>query len=316
MRNHLLVITICMLLCLALASCGGGSAADPAESGSPRTSTDQKPDQNPDGQAGAGDAVSDQSQESESSRETQNGDDKSKEAEDTTKDTAEVKEEAEVNTDKITINTQSSIRIEGTKTIYIDPFKRTRATHDADIIFITHAHYDHYDEPSLKNAAKEDSVIVCPASMLAEVTALNARDRKQDKDEDVIGMKAGEKTEVAKGITVEAVPAYNLNKNFHPKANGWLGYIITMDGVRYYAAGDTDAVPELENVKCDIAFFPVGGTYTTTATEAAAIVNTIHPAIAVPIHYGTIVGRAADADTFKAALDKDIQVVKKVEDAK
>lgn len=316
MRNHLLVITICLLLCLTLASCGGGSAADPAESESSRTSTGQKSEQNPDGQADAGEDVSDQSQESGGGKETQNGDDKNQEAEDTMKDIAEVKEEAEVNTDNITINTQSSIRIEGSKTIYIDPFKRNKATHDADIIFITHAHYDHYDEPSLKSAANKDSVIVCPASMLAEVTALNARGRKQDKEEDVIGMKAGEKTEVAEGITVEAVPAYNLNKNFHPKANGWLGYVITMDGVRYYAAGDTDALPELEDVDCDIAFVPVGGTYTMTAREAADLVNRIHPEIAVPIHYGTIVGRAKDADTFKAALDDDIQVVKKVEDAR
>lgn len=228
----------------------------------------------------------------------------------------ELTEETKVNTDNITINTQSSIRIEGSKTIYLDPFKRTETPHDADIIFITHDHYDHLDEPSFRNVANEDSVIVCPASMLAEVAGMNARGRNEDVDGDIISMEAGDTAEVAEGITVEAVPAYNISKNFHPKSNGWLGYIITMDGVRYYAAGDTDALPELENVECDIALVPVGGTFTETAAEAAGLVNKIHPAYAIPIHYGTIVGRAADADTFGAALDEDIKMVKKVKDAK
>lgn len=228
----------------------------------------------------------------------------------------ELTEETKVNTDNITINTQSSIRIEGSKTIYLDPFKRTETPHDADIVFITHDHYDHLDEPSFRNVANKDSIIVCPASMLAEVAGMNARGRNEDVDGDIISMEAGDTAEVAEGITVEAVPAYNINKNFHPKSNGWLGYIITMDGVRYYAAGDTDALPELENVECDIALVPVGGTFTETAAEAAGLVNKIHPAYAIPIHYGTIVGRAADADTFGAALDEDIKMVKKVEDAK
>ena len=229
---------------------------------------------------------------------------------------ADKEETTEMNTDNIKINTQSSIKIEGSKTIYIDPYKRAKAMHDADIIFITHAHYDHYDEPSLRNVAKEDSVIVCPESMLADVTAMNVRVLNGDMDEGIISMNAGDTAEAAPGITVEAVPAYNINKNFHPKANGWLGYIITMDGVRYYAAGDTDALPELEDVECDIAFVPVGGTYTATAAESARLVNKIRPQIAIPIHYGTIVGRAAEADTFGAALDDGIRMVKKVEDAR
>ena len=228
----------------------------------------------------------------------------------------ELTEETKVNTDNIAINTQSSIRIKGSKIIYLDPFKRTETPHDADIVFITHDHYDHLDEPSFRNVANKDSIIVCPASMLAEVAGMNARGRNEDVDGDIISMEAGDTAEVAEDITVEAVPAYNISKNFHPKANGWLGYIITMDGVRYYAAGDTDALPELENVECDIALVPVGGTFTETAAEAAGLVNKIHPAYAIPIHYGTIVGRSADADTFGAALDEDIKMVKKVEDAK
>lgn len=291
-----------------LASCGADAGGGPGQG----ASSEQQSEQNPDGteaQPGSPDQDKEnESQPEEPADKTEAADKtdaagKAGNAEDTEEDT-------EVNTDNITINTQSSIRIDGSKKIYVDPYKRKKASHDADIIFITHAHYDHYDEPSLRNVAKEDSVIVCPASMLADVKRINISAGK------VIGMSTGETEEVSPAIKAEAVPAYNLNKNFHPKANGWLGYIITMDGIRYYAAGDTDALPELEDVDCDIAFVPVGGTYTMTATEAAGLVNKIHPEIAVPIHYGTIVGRAADADTFRSALDKDIQVVKKVEDAR
>ena len=286
-----------------LASCGAGAGGGPGQSASSEQPSEQNP-YGPEAQPGSPDQA-----EEENKSQPEEPTDKA-EAANETGNTEDTEEDTEVNTDNITINTQSSIRIDGSKKIYVDPYKRKKASHDADIIFITHAHYDHYDEPSLRNAAKEDSVIVCPASMLADVKRLNISAGK------VIGMSAGETEEVSPAIKAEAVPAYNLNKNFHPKANGWLGYIITMDGIRYYAAGDTDALPELEDVDCDIAFVPVGGTYTMTASEAAGLVNKIYPEIAVPIHYGTIVGRAADADTFKNALDKDIQVVKKVEDAR
>ena len=286
-----------------LASCGAGAGGGPGQSASSEQPSEQNP-YGPEAQPGSPDQA-----EEENKSQPEEPTDKA-EAANETGNTEDTEEDTEVNTDNITINTQSSIRIDGSKKIYVDPYKRKKASHDADIIFITHAHYDHYDEPSLRNAAKEDSVIVCRASMLADVKRLNISAGK------VIGMSAGETEEVSPAIKAEAVPAYNLNKNFHPKANGWLGYIITMDGIRYYAAGDTDALPELEDVDCDIAFVPVGGTYTMTASEAAGLVNKIHPEIAVPIHYGTIVGRAADADTFKNALDKDIQVVKKVEDAR
>lgn len=227
-------------------------------------------------------------------------------------DDAKEEEKVEVNTDNITVNTQSSIRIEGTYKVYFDPYKVKDTPHDADLILITHAHYDHFDPPSLRNVAGDKTLIVCPDSMYNDVKSLGVV-----KDLAVMepGAEISPENDI-EGISIEAVQAYNLNKTFHPKANGWLGYILTMDGVRYYAAGDTDALPELEDVKCDVAFVPIGGTYTMTATEAAGLINKIKPEYVIPIHYGTIVGKSADADTFKAAVDDGIKVVTKVQDAK
>ncbi|MBR6444744.1 MAG: MBL fold metallo-hydrolase, partial [Firmicutes bacterium] len=202
---------------------------------------------------------------------------------------------------KISINTQSSIKIEGSKTVYIDPFKRSEKTCDADIIFITHGHYDHFDEKSIRKAAGKDAVIVCPDSMLDEVSALGI-------SETVTGMEPGEEVEIS-GIKVEAVPAYNKDKQFHPKENGWLGYIITLDGVKYYVAGDTDALDELAGIECDVAMVPIGGKYTMTAEEAAGLINRIKPEYAVPTHYGTIVGSPEDADVFESNVDEGIKVV-------
>ena len=110
------------------------------------------------------------------------------------------------------------------------------------------------------------------------------------------------------GISVESVPAYNRLKPFHPKRNGWCGYVVTMDGVCYYVAGDTDAVNELSSVKCDVALVPIGGTYTMNAKDAAKLVNVIHPDVAIPTHYGSIVGKPEDADTFRKCVDQEIVV--------
>lgn len=280
----LIVMIVFTALTLSLAGCGPGQSKGSADGAA------QEPAQEEPGEA------------------------QDPEAKDPLEEARDNKQEAQkVNTDNITINTQSSIRIEGSKTIYIDPYKRTEAPHDADLILITHAHYDHFDEPSLRNVCGEKTFIICPDSMNVEVEHLDLK----EKGRFAVGPDTVTKNmEGLEGITIEAVPAYNLNKNFHPKANGWVGYVIKMDGITYYAAGDTDALPELEGVKCDIAFVPVGGTYTMTAKEAAGLINKIKPEIAVPIHYGTIVGTAADADTFKAAVNSGIKVVTKVEDAK
>ena len=110
-------------------------------------------------------------------------------------------------------------------------------------------------------------------------------------------------------ITFEAVPAYNTNKLFHPKKNGWVGYILEIEGIRYYIAGDTDITEENKKVKCNVAFVPVGGTYTMNAKEAAELVNTIKPEIAVPIHYGSVVGTKKDPEKFIKLLNSEIEGV-------
>ena len=112
---------------------------------------------------------------------------------------------------------------------------------------------------------------------------------------------------MVKGIKFETIPAYNTNKTFHPKKNGWVGYIIIINGIRYYIAGDTDITEENKKVKCDVAFVPVGGTYTMNFKEAANLINEIKPKIAIPIHYGSVVGTEHDSIDFIRLLHREIK---------
>ena len=194
----------------------------------------------------------------------------------------------------------SSIRIEKGKTIYFDPFKINKNYNDADIIFITHDHYDHYSEEDIDKVIKEDTIIIVPEGLKAKLL------EKGIKKENIITVKPGDKKEI-KGIKFETIPAYNTNKAFHPKENGWVGYIIEIDGISYYIAGDTDITKENKKVKCDIAFVPVGGTYTMDYKEAASLINEIKPKIAIPIHYGSIVGTKEDGIKFSKLVNHEIK---------
>ncbi len=194
----------------------------------------------------------------------------------------------------------SSIRIEKGKTIYFDPFKINKNYKDAGIIFITHDHYDHYSEEDIDKVIKEDTIIIVPEGLKAKLLG------KGIKKENIITVKPEEKKEI-KGIKFETIPAYNINKAFHPKENGWVGYIIEIDGISYYIAGDTDITKENKNVKCDIAFVPVGGTYTMDYKEAASLINEIKPKIAIPIHYGSIVGTKEDGIKFSKLVNHEIK---------
>ena len=213
----------------------------------------------------------------------------------------------------VRVFTQSAIRIEGTggTVVYLDPFGLTEgeAAHDATYVLITHAHYDHLSPEDYARVASERTVLVAPASMKAEVAGLGAAATHL--------MRAGEKLELP-GLVVEAVPAYNVEPArlaMHPQANGWLGYVLSLDGdpTRYYVAGDTDQNPDNELVSCDVAFVPIGGTYTCDPRQAAALVNRLRPDVAVPIHYGSIVGSYANFDAFLAEVDSSVDVVKKLE---
>ena len=194
----------------------------------------------------------------------------------------------------------SSIKIKDNKIIYIDPFKIDKDYNDADIVFITHDHFDHYSEEDIDKVINENTIIIIPEELLTKIL------RKGINKNAVITVESN-KEYMVQGIKFETIPAYNTNKTFHPKENGWVGYIITLDDIRYYIAGDTDITKENRKVKCDVAFVPVGGTYTMNYSEAAELVNIIKPIFAVPIHYGSVVGTKQDATDFIKLLHPSIK---------
>lgn len=203
----------------------------------------------------------------------------------------------------------SSIRIESENgtVLYSDPYDLVDETHDADIVFITHGHYDHLSPNDYARVAKPETVIVAPAVLESEVAALHAGD--------MVLLNAGDTVEVC-GIKVKAVPAYNVQPErlqFHPKENKWLGYILTIDGDTYYIAGDTDQNKDNETISCDVALIPIGGTFTMDPIQAAAFINTIKPCFVVPTHYGTTVGNKEDVDVFEPLVDDSITVVRRME---
>ena len=206
--------------------------------------------------------------------------------------------------ENITVNTQSSIRIEGSKIVYFDPYRITDKLHDADIICITHSHYDHFDPDSIWNVSKPETVFAAPKTMASDMEKVADSDR-------LFLLSPGEDLQIGE-ISISTVPSYNKLKPFHPKHEQFLGYILAMDGRRYYIAGDTDAIKDIQGVECDVALVPIGGKFTMNAKDAAGLINKIRPAVAIPIHYGSIVGKPGDADVFSDFVDPDIEVVKKL----
>ena len=202
--------------------------------------------------------------------------------------------------ENIEVLCHSSIKFSKEKVIYFDPFKIESNYNDADIIFITHDHYDHYSTEDINKVKKAETKIVAPEDLQTKLL------KDGFSQENIILVEPNEKNE-AYGIKFETIPAYNISKQFHPKGNGWVGYIIELNGKRYYVAGDTDITEDNKKVKCDVAFVPVGGTYTMNFKEAAQLVNEIKPKIAVPIHYGSIVGTNQDATDFIKLLHTDIK---------
>jgi L-ascorbate metabolism protein UlaG (beta-lactamase superfamily) len=172
------------------------------------------------------------------------------------------------------------------KVVYIDPWQLTGRLEKADVILITHDHYDHCSPDDVQRVRGDETVVVAQTAAAKKLKG------------PVRAVKPGDRL-TARGIEIEAVPAYNVNKRFHPKAAGHVGFVVTLDGERIYHAGDTDAIPEMANLQADIALLPVSGTYVMTAEEAAQAAKKINPRVVIPMHYGAIVGSEADAQRFK-----------------
>ncbi len=199
--------------------------------------------------------------------------------------------------DNIFVNTRSSIKITGNKTIYFDPLDIEGEPHDADMVFITHEHYDHFSPDDIKKVLKKDTQMIVPEVMLDmvmenkfPVQVFHGMIPLQIKNFD--------------GVKCQGIPAYNIDKPFHPKSNNWLGYLIELDGKTYYAMGDTDVTSEAKLVDANVIFIPVGGKYTMDATEAAEFISEKQPELVVPIHYGD----KGVGESFKKLLNREIEV--------
>lgn len=180
--------------------------------------------------------------------------------------------------------------------LYIDPWKLTGSSHDADVVFVSHSHYDHCSPEDVAKVSKDGTAVIAPADTIAQLGTANA-------------VTPGESLTLS-GITIETVAAYNIGKSFHPRGNNWVGAVFTLGGKRIYYAGDTDLVPEMSDLTdIDVALLPVGGTYTLDATEAAAACKAIGCKAAIPYHWGDIVGDAIDAEKFFAAATCEVHIL-------
>jgi L-ascorbate metabolism protein UlaG (beta-lactamase superfamily) len=199
-----------------------------------------------------------------------------------------------------------SFRIKNGKTIIIDPFKIRAIPDKADILLVSHEHFDHLSLDDIRKVSSDKTTIVTIPAVKKELSSMKVKEVKV--------VKPGDK--VAFGdITVEVVPAYNLNKfrepgkPFHPKEDGKVGFILSIAGVRVYHAGDTDLIPEMRGFKTDVALLPVSGTYVMTPEEAAEATRMIKPKLAIPMHYGAIVGSEGDAEKFKQLAACPVQIL-------
>ncbi len=201
----------------------------------------------------------------------------------------------------ISVNAQNSIRIDANGTIiYVDPFQIKEETRDADFIFLTHDHFDHYSLEDINKVLQNETSFVVPKTMDKKV-------RKNTFAGINHPVEPGKSYSV-NGLSFETVAMYNKMKPFHLKNAGWCGYIINISGTRIYIAGDIDDIDEARAVKCDIAMIPIGGFYTMNYKEGADLINAMKPQVVIPTHYGTVVGSPSDGENFAELIDKNIQV--------
>ncbi len=202
----------------------------------------------------------------------------------------------------------SSIRIQvGKRVIYFDPYQIQTEAQDADIIFITHDHFDHFSPEDIRKIQKKDTILVLPQKISKKVLQEAGLQTER-----CIWMRPGQMRQID-GVDVETFAAYNVGKPFHQKQDGWLGYLLVVEEVRIFVAGDTDQNIENEQVITDIALVPIGGMFTMDASGAAEYVNMIRPQVAIPIHYGSMAGRKTDEDIFRASVEDSIQVAVKMQ---
>lgn len=196
---------------------------------------------------------------------------------------------------------QAGFRVqEGNQVLYFDPYEVAASPHDADAILISHSHNDHCHPSSVGKIAKESTVAVTEPEAAAKIKSL-----VQD-----LRVAAPGETLTVGGWKIETVPAYNITKTHHPRSKNWLGFVVTLrDGRRFYHAGDTDHIPEMDSIDCDVALLPCGGTYTMNTGEAAAAARSIQPALVVPMHYGSVVGTPKDGLTLQSLLKGVIETV-------
>ncbi|MFH1083970.1 MAG: MBL fold metallo-hydrolase, partial [Pseudomonadota bacterium] len=178
---------------------------------------------------------------------------------------------------------------------YIDPYQ-IEGGPVADVILISHDHFDHCSPEDVQKIQGPDTVVVTEKDSAKKLTG------------DVRVVKPGDTVDLG-DVKIEAVPSYNTDKDFHPKKNGWLGFVVETEGVKVYHAGDADFIPEMKNLEVDIALLPVSGTYVMTADQAVKAALAINPKLAIPMHYGAIVGDVQDALNFEKALEGKVDVL-------
>lgn len=197
----------------------------------------------------------------------------------------------------------SSIKIvsEG-KIIYFDPFRIKEDKNDADIIAITHSHYDHFSEEDINKVKNEKTKILVTSDLLDRTLELGFKKEN-------ITIVLPNNLYTVLDIEISTIPAYNTNKKFHPKDNNWVGYLLRLENQVIYISGDTDITEENKKVKCDITLVPIGGTYTMKYDEAAELINIIRPKLVIPTHYAEIVGEKEDAKKFQGLISSSINVI-------